>query len=230
MKTGYTALTYCASGGGKTYNALRLPGKKILLSSDCSYLFAEQGVKNLEVHDITRWLPDKQGKEKCFQELFDAAVAKKPDTIIIDNLSDLIDMAVLELIGSDGASKDNRQSYQAVYMAIRRLTRAANYVGCNILYTAWVNISDIRLPDGTAVQHFAPKLPAKILDNVCGLCNMVGYVGNGVDANGNARWWYQLQGTPALQAKDQLWNRSACSPEQLFVPPMSPPEKAGQKQ
>lgn len=223
---GYTALTYCQSGGGKTFNALRLPGQKIMLSSDRSYNFAAKGVKDLEIMDITRWLPDKAGKEKCFQELFDQAVAKKPVTIIIDNLSDLIDMAVLELIGSDGASKDNRQSYQAVYMAIRRLTRSANYVGCNVLYTAWLTVSEITMPDGTVLQRFAPKLPAKITDNVCGLCNMVAYIGQ-QERNGQNIWYYDMRGTNVLLAKDQVWGRKVCAPDKLFSAPEAKKGAAG---
>lgn len=225
MSNGYTALTFCPSGGGKTYNALQLPGQKIMLSSDCSYNFAATGVKDLDIVDITRWLPDKDGKELCFREQFDAAVARHPEHIIIDNLSDLIDMAVLELIASDGASKDNRQSYQAVYMAIRRLTREANHVGCNVLYTAWETVEDITQPDGTVVQRFTPKLPRKITDNVCGLCNIVGRVSMHAQ-DGKRAWYYNLTPSNALMAKDQVWGRPICSPAGLFTPPKSKGDKA----
>ena len=228
MKQGYTALIYGNSGSGKTYNSIRIPGKKILLSSDCSYNFAAKGVKDLEIVDITRWLPDKDGDEKCFSELFDAAAVKKPDIIIVDNLSDLIDMAVLELIASEGSSKDNRQSYNIVYQSIRRLVRAANHVGCHVVFTCWMDVTELTLPDGTVVQRFAPKLPAKILDNVCGLCNVVACIGQ-QERNGKPVWYYNMCGTPTVMAKDQVWGRKVCMPSQLFTAPTPATNKKEQK-
>lgn len=220
IHSGATALIYCDSGGGKTYNAIRTPGKKILLSSDRSYQFAARGVSDLEIWDITRWLKDKTGKERCFSEQFDAAVAKKPATIIIDNLSDLMDMAVLELIGSDGASKDNRQSYQAVYMAIRRLARQANFVGCNVLFTAWAETTELVTATGEPFQSTRPKLPSKIINNVAGLCNLVGHIETG-ERDGKKLWFYNLTPSQFVMAKDQIWGRPSCFPQQLFTPPQT---------
>ena len=40
MKTGHTALTYCPSGGEKTFNSMIMPDKIIMLSTDKSYLLA----------------------------------------------------------------------------------------------------------------------------------------------------------------------------------------------
>lgn len=213
---GKTALVYCQSGGGKTYNSLQIPGKKVLISTDRSYQFALGAAKDVTVLDCERWLP---GDKPCFRELWDQAVAMKPAVIIIDNLSDLIDLAVLELIGSDGAAKDNRQSYQKVYLDIRRLTREANYLGgINVLWTAWMLIEEIQLPDGSKVQQFKPKLPGKISDNICGLCNIVGLIQT-MEKNNKKFWYYNLTPNANVIAKDQIYNRALCSPAQLFSAP-----------
>lgn len=214
MKTGYTALTYCPSGGGKTWNSLTLPGKLTMLSTDTSYLLAQKINTSAKIIDIDNWRGD-----DGFLKTWDKVVEQKPDTIIIDNISDCIDMAVLELIGADDASKDNRQSYQAVYMAIRRLARQANHVGCNVLFLAWEDIVQKKLPDGRIVNKLEPKLPAKIIDSVTGLCNIVGRVSSGVGKDGKMMYWYDLAGTEEFRAKDQVWGRKACVPSQLFTPP-----------
>lgn len=223
MKNTFTALIHGASGAGKTYNALQLPGTKILLSTDGSYYLAATVAKNLDVVDVTRFTKDKAGNEKCFSEQFEDAVAKKPAHIIIDNLSDLIDAWVLELKNShlDNGNYDFRRDYNVVYEAIRRLVRRALSCGVNVVFTSWTRVEERTQPNGEIVMHYEPQIPAKILNSVCGLCNLVGYVST-QDVNGTKTWYYDLTGSDQLLAKDQLWGRKACLPAQLFTPPAPP--------
>ena len=227
MKNTFTALIHGASGAGKTYNALQLPGKKILLSTDGSYYLAATVARDLDVVDVTRFTKDKAGNEKCFSEQFEDAVAKKPQHIIIDNLSDLIDAWVLDLKASPNASQDPRKDYNVVYEAIRRLVRRALSCGVNVVFTAWTRVEERTQPSGDIVQHYEPQIPSKILNSVCGLCNLVGYVST-QDVNGTKTWYYDLTGSDQLLAKDQLWGRKACLPAQLFTPP-APPKAAQPK-
>lgn len=213
-KIGYTGMLYAPSGGGKTWNSLTLPGNLTMLSTDCSYNLAHKMV-NPKAHiiDIVKWVGD-----DGFMKVFEREVAKQPTTVIIDNLSDLLDLAVLELIDSPNAPADPRQCYNAVYQSLRRFCRKANYVGCNVLLLAWQDVNVIPLPSGKKVEKLDPKLPAKLIDSVTGLCNIVGRISSG-DVGGQMAWWVELQGSETLRAKDQVWGRQRCLVKDLFTPP-----------
>ena len=220
-KIGYTGMLYAPSGGGKTWNSLTLPGNLTMLSSDCSYNLAQKVVNpKARILDIQRW-----AGEDGFLKIFEREVDKKPTTIIVDNISDTLDMAVLELIDS-GAYGDPRQAYNQVYMAVRRFCRQANYVGCNVLLLAWQDVNIVPLPNGKKVEKLDPKLPAKLIDSVTGLCNIVGRISSG-DINGQQAWWVELQGSETIRAKDQVWGRQRCLVKDLFTPPQQPAAKGG---
>lgn len=217
------ALIYCQSGGGKTVNSTRVVtgkrGKNVLLCSDNSHIVLKQFDRpNLDVLRIENWYDrDKSGQARsCFASQFEQAVdLNKYDNIIVDNLSDLFDLAILELDES-GRYKDMRQAYQIVYQALKRLVRKAGLLECNVIFTAWADQIEITLPDGTKAMRTSPKLPAKILDNICGLCNIVAYINTANDSGGNKQWYYLLEGNPLLYAKDQIHCRKSCMPEEIF--------------
>lgn len=216
------ALIYCKSGGGKTVNSTLVKtgkrGKNLLLCSDNSYVALRNFPRpNLDIETIDNWMDtDNVGKpQENFKQQFENAVASKQyDTIIVDNVSDLFDMAILELDAS-GRHKDMRQAYQLVYQELKRLARLAGKVDCKVIFTAWHETEEITLSDGKRAMRIKPKLPMKILDNFLGLCNIVAYI-NTAEKNGEKRWYYMLEGSEILYAKDQLFNRRNCLPEDLF--------------
>ena len=219
------ALIYAPSGGGKTVQATRIPapnrGKNALLCSDNSSIVLKQKQflrPNLDIVTVEHWTStDKEGKpQSYFHKLFEDAVdSKKYDNIIVDNISDLFDLAILEMEES-GRYKDMRQAYQSVYQAIKRLARKAGQLDCNVIFTAWAEQQNIVLPTGEQAIRIAPKLPAKILDNVLGLCNIVGYIGTGIGKDGEKQWFYITEGSPTLYAKNQVTGASKCWPDQLW--------------
>ena len=216
------ALVYCQSGGGKTVNSTLVKvgkrGRNLLLCSDNSQVVLNNFERpNLDIQIIEHWMDkDSSGKAQLsFNEQFESAVdSQKYDTIIVDNVSDLFDMAILEMDDS-GRYKDMRQAYQLVYQNLKRLVRRAGQVDCNVIFTAWHNADEITLPDGQRANRIAPKLPMKILDNFLGLCNIVAYI-HTVEKNGEKRWYYVLEGSQTLYAKDQLHCRKSCLPEDIF--------------
>ena len=207
------ALIYCPSGGGKTVNATRVAlgkrGHNLLLCSDNSSVVLRNFERpNLEIVNLK--------SIKQFMDTFDGAVsAEKYDCIIVDNLSDLFDMWILELDAS-GKFKDMRQAYQSVYQALKRLVRKAGQVSTNVIFTAWHDDREITLGNGEKAVRITPKLQPKILDNICGLCNIVAYI-NTAEKDGKKQWYYVLEGTPQLYAKDQLFCRKSCLPEDIFT-------------
>ena len=217
------ALIYCRSGGGKTVCSTLVNGKKnLLLCSDNSEVVLNNFERpNLTINKITHCVPEDVSDSTSFMRYAENAAEQGYDNIIIDNLSDLFDMWILELEEKKN-SKDRRQDYQLVYNQLKRLVRKATMFKCNVIFTAWQETRQLVTPDGTPYVNTMPKLPEKILDNVCGLCNVVGYVTHGVDKQGNMRWWYVTKPTKEFYAKDQLFNREAVLPELLF-------EKGAQK-
>ncbi len=203
------ALIYGASGSGKTVNSTAIEGNNLLICTDNSSIV----LKNFErpTLDIVN--------ASCVKEFLDAYKqgyqSKKYDNIILDNISDFFDLYILELDGT-GKYKDLRQAYQLVYQNIKRLTRESAFCGCNTIMTAWHDSFEVTQSDGTKIMRLQPKIPMKILDNVCGLMNIVAYVTTKKDEKGNKHWYYITEGSKQLLAKDQLMCRKFCKPEELF--------------
>ena len=207
------ALVYTQSGGGKTVNStlVAAPNRKknlLICSDNSSIVLKNFDRKNLTIQNV--------GTVKDFIEAYQRGyTSKQYDNIILDNLSDLIDMWLLEL-DARGKFKDVRQAYQLVYQSLKRLSRESTMLDCNTIFTAWSDNMEITLPTGEIAVRLQPKVPAKILDNICGLMNVVAYINTAVDADGNKRWYYVTEGKATLMAKDQIACRKSCMPEDLF--------------
>lgn len=210
------ALIYTQSGGGKTVNSTLVSapkrGKNLLICTDNSSIVLQNFERpNLEIFNVSN--------VKEFVDAYRTGYeSKKYDNIIPDNLSDLIDMWLLELDDS-GKFRDFRQAYQLVYQSLKRLSRESTTLDCNTIFTAWSDNVEITLPNGEIATRLQPKIPAKILDNVCGLMNVVAYINTAVDSDGNKRWYYVTEGKPTLMAKDQIACRKSCLPEDIFTVP-----------
>lgn len=214
------AVVYAPSGGGKTVNTTLVKGKRnLLINSDNSHVSLNNFKRdNLDIVVTSHWLnKDIKGnvQDNFLDQLESAIESKKYDNIIIDNISDIFDMAILEY-ADHGVIKDARQHYQLVYQALKRLARRAAQVDCNIIFTAWTDIQEITLPTGERVQRMQPKLPMKILDNFLGLTQIVAYVTTAMKGD-EKKWYYALEGSPTLIAKDQAFNRKSCMPEDIFT-------------
>jgi len=210
------ALIYTQSGGGKTVNSTLVSatkrGKNLLICTDNSSIVLQNFDRpNLVIENVS-----------TVKEFVDAYrngyESQKYDNIILDNLSDLIDMWLLELDDS-GKFRDFRQAYQLVYQSLKRLSRESTTLDCNTIFTAWSDNVEITLPTGEVVTRMQPKIPSKILDNVCGLMNVVAYINTAPDKDGNKRWYYVTEGKPTLMAKDQIACRKSCIPEDIFTIP-----------
>lgn len=218
------ALLYCHSGGGKTVQATRIPapnrGRNCLLCTDNSHVVLMQPQfcrENLDIVVVEHWLKaDKDGNpQPHFSEQFSAAVdSKKYDNIIVDNLSDLFDLSILET-EERGLIKDGRQIYQASYQAIKRLTRRAGQLDCNVIFTAWAEQYETTTASGDRVPCIIPKLPGKIMENVLGLCNIVGYVAS-AEKDGKRQWYYITEDRPNMRGKNQLTGAKSVLPEKLW--------------
>lgn len=207
------ALLYCQSGGGKTVNSTKVEGKKnLLMCSDNSQVVLnnpEFKRDNLDIKIIITY-------EEFLNDFETAVESKKYENIIIDNLSDIFDLAILEMEAS-GKYKDMRKAYLIVYQALKRLARKSGQVGCNVLFTCWETFDDdIVMPDGSIGKRIKPRLPEKIIDSILGLCNVVGRIENKLGSDGKVHYYYNYSGSAKMYGKDQLFNRKYGKPENIF--------------
>ena len=203
---------YGQPGSGKTVNATRLPGKSLLISSDNSAIV----LKNFKRPNLV--IKEAQGF-KSFVDIFEEATANKQyDNIIVDCLTDLIDAYIVE-IRENGFSGDIRQYYLAVYTKVKFLVRKAAFCDTNVVFNCWEDVEAITLPTGEAANRVSPMLPAKIKQQVCGLCNIVAYVTSAIDSQKVKQWFFVTEGSPTVMAKDQLFLRKSCMPENAFTAP-----------
>ena len=154
---------------------------------------------------------------KDFLDEFEiATTTKQYDTIITDCLSDLIDGYIVECRESKAFS-DIRQAYMLVYTKVKALIRKAAHCGTDCIFTCWEDVEEITTPTGEIKNRLSPMLPAKIKQQVCGLCNVIARVSTAVDKDGNRRWYYVTEASETLMVKDQIFCRKSCMPEDLFT-------------
>ena len=206
------ALLYGQPGSGKTINSTRTPGKTLLLSSDNSATVLRNFDRpNLEVKEV-------EGFKEWVDAFEEATASKQYDNIITDCLTDLIDAYIVG-VREAGFNGDIRQYYLAAYTKVKYLVRKAAFCGTHCIFNCWEEIDTVTMPNGEIVNRVTPMLPAKIKQQVCGLCKIVAYVTSANDKQGNRQWYYVTEGTPAVMAKDQLYMRKNCMPENIFTAP-----------
>lgn len=215
------ALIWGSPGSGKTVAATAPKDEKILLlcSDNSSVVLNMFDRKNVTIERVEHWLDPGDGKNYFTKQFENALLSKKYTLIVVDNLTDIKEMAILE-IEEEGKIKDIRQVYQCVYQAIKRLTRMAANAHCHVTFTTWDDGVEITKSDGTLGIRLQPNLPRKILPQVLGLCNIVGQMAKAKDKNGDTRWFLITEDSETRYGcKDQLHGRKTILPEKLFVAP-----------
>lgn len=215
------AMIWGSPGSGKTVAATAPKKEKILLlcSDNSSVVLNMFDRKNVTVERVEHWIDQGDGKNYFVKQFENALVSGKYTLIVVDNLTDIKEMALLE-IDEQGKIKDIRQVYQAVYMSIKRLTRMAANAKCHVTFTAWDDTEEIVKTDGTPALRQFPNLPKKILPQVLGLCNIVGQMAKAKDAKGEMRWFLITEDSETRYGcKDQLYGRKSILPENVFEAP-----------
>lgn len=215
------AMIWGSPGSGKTVAATAPKKEKIkLLCSDNSAVVLKRfDRKNVEIERVEHWIDPGDGKNYFSKQFENALASGKYTLIVVDNLTDIKEMALLE-IEEQGRIKDIRQVYQAVYQAIKRLSRMAANANCHVTFTAWDDAEEVTKSDGTPALRLQPNLPLKILPQVVGLCNIVGQMCKGKDKDGKMSWFLITEDSETRYGcKDQLYGRRFVMPEDLFNAP-----------
>ena len=226
-KLPYTALLYCKPGVGK---------------STAIGLIAENSAGNTLVLDVDRTITRTLAKgevvkdtSKVFvQEIdnintfeawtntlkeigADGAKFLKDNnitTVAVDNISEL-ERCILSDLGSKGKNKGVPAMSDYQYMQFK-LVNSLRYMkswGVNIVWTAWESAEAFTHPDGTQYTRLMPKISTKIVDNICGLCDVVGWI----SVNKDGEHGILLEATQNIYAKNQIDTRKGCKVNEFVM-------------
>ena len=218
----YTALLYCAPGVGKSTaigliaeasegNTLVLDIDRTITKTlakreivkDTSKLFVEQ-IDN--IHTFNEWT--KSLKEITPEFLKEHNIC----TVAVDNISEL-ERCILSDLGSQGNNKGvpSMGDYQYMQFKLVNSLRYMKSWGVNVVWTAWETTEQFTNPDGSLYSRLYPKCSSKIVDNICGLCDVVGKI----FVNKDGKHGILLEATQNIYAKNQIDDRKACKVEEF---------------
>lgn len=216
----FTALLYCPPGIGKSTAigiiAEHTDGNTLVLDVDRTItrtLAKKEVVKDTSkilmrdvdnVHTWSDWC------EVC-NELLAMKEANEFEkmnikNIAVDNISEL-ERCILADLGSQGKNKGVPAMGDYQYMQFKLVSslRFFKSLGLNVIWTAWEDVRDIVNPDGSKYSQLIPKVNLKIVDNVCGLCDVVGKI----FINEEGEHGIRLEADRNVYAKNQIDNRKA---------------------
>lgn len=223
----YTALLYCPPGVGKS-TAIGLIAEKSegnTLVLDVDRTITKTLAKKEIVQDIDKVLMRKIDNvntcddwDRALDELMEMKSNGTLDkmgikTIAVDNISEL-ERCLLSDMGAHGKNRGvpAMGDYQVMQFKLVNSLRKMKSLGVNVIWTAWEDARQITSPDGTAYTQLIPKMSAKIVDNICGLCDVVGKI----FVNKDGEHGILLEAAQNIYAKNQVDSRKACKVEDFI--------------
>ena len=116
-----------------------------------------------------------------------------------------------QIISICNSSWSTQADYQYMQFKLVNSLRYMKSLGVNIVWTAWEDVRQIVSPDGTSYSQIIPKISLKIVDNICGLCDVVGKI----LVNKDNEHGILLEATQNIYAKNQIDTRKACKVEEF---------------
>lgn len=220
----YTALLYCKPGVGKSTAigliAERSEGNTLVLDIDRTIM--RTLAKGEVVKDTSKVLVQEIDNIHTFEAWTQTLMEITPEwlaknnikTVAVDNISEL-ERCILSDLGSQGKNKGVPAQADYQYMQFK-LVNSLRYMkgwGVNIIWTAWEMSENFTHPDGTQYTRLMPKISLKIVDNICGLCDQVGWI----TINKEGEHGILLEPTQNIYAKNQVDSRKGCKVEEFIV-------------
>ena len=228
----FTALLYCAPGVGKSTAigliSESLDGNMLVLDVDRTIqrtLSKGEVVKNtskvLVAEVENRSKNDNTGISGTFSAWSDLLKNQiTPEfikennitSVAVDNISEL-ERCILSDLGAQGKNKGvpAMSDYQYMQFQLVNSLRLMKSWGVNIIWTAWESFEPFTMPDGSQYTRCVPKISAKIVDNICGLCDVVGKI----MVNKDGVHGIILDATTNIYAKNQIDSRKGCKVEEF---------------
>ena len=220
----FTALLYCKPGVGKS-TAIGLiseasEGNTLVLDVDRT--ITRTLAKGEIVKDFSRVFVQEVDNINTFNSWTKLIQEITPEflkennitTVAVDNISEL-ERCILSDLGAQGKNKGVPAMADYQYMQFK-LVNSLRYMkswGVNVVWTAWETTEDFTHPDGTRYTRIVPKISAKIVDNICGLCDIVGWIG--INKDGEHK--ILLEATQNIYAKNQVDDRKNCKVEEFII-------------
>ena len=223
----YTALLYCKVGVGKSTaigliaeasegNTLVLDVDRTIMRTlakgevvkDVSKVFVQE-VDNVNTFDSWTQLLKEIGADDC-KFLRDNNIT----TVAVDNISEL-ERCILSDLGAKGKNKGVPAMADYQYMQFK-LVNSLRYMkswNVNVVWTAWEASEQYTHPDGTQYTRLLPKISTKIVDNICGLCDIVGWI----TVNKDGEHGILLEATTNIYAKNQVDSRKGCKVNEFII-------------
>lgn len=220
----YTALFYCKPGVGKSTAigliAERSEGNTLVLDIDRTIM--RTLAKGEVVKDTSKVMVCQVDNINTFDSWTQAIIEITPDflkannitTVAVDNISEL-ERCILSDLGAKGKNKGVPAQADYQYMQFK-LVNSLRYMknwGVNIIWTAWETSEPFVNPDGTQYTRLQPKMSLKIVDNICGLCDIVGWI----TINKDGDHGILLEATQNIYAKNQVDSRKGCKVEEFII-------------
>lgn len=218
-----TALLYCAPGVGKSTTlgliAENSKGRTLILDVDRTFTNAMakmEVVKDLSKVDILQVdnINTFDSWTNILKELDELHKQGKLnyENICVDNVSEL-ERCILSDLGSKGKNKGvpAQADYQYMQFKLVNSLRFMKQWGCNLFWTAWETVDSFVSPDGTSYSRQYPKISAKIVDNICGLCDVVAKI----IVNKEGKRGMVLEAMQNIYAKNQYDTRKTCKVEEF---------------
>lgn len=224
-KQPFTALLYCAPGVGKS-TTLGLIGEKSkgkTLVLDVDRTFVPTMAKDEVVHDFSKFevlqVDNINTWTDWTKKLTDLKAAKEAgklteyENICVDNISEL-ERCILSDLGRQGKNKGvpAQADYQYMQFKLMDSLRFMKSLGLNVIWTAWETTEDYVTLDGTCYTRSYPKISKKIVDNVCGLCEIVGKI----IVNKDGERGVVMEATQNIYAKNQIDTRKICNVKEFI--------------
>ena len=188
----YTALLYCKPGVGK---------------STAIGLIAEQSEGNTLVLDVDRTIMRTLAKNEVVKDTSKLFVEQ------IDNIHTFTAWAnTLKEITPEWLKQNNITTVAVMQFKLVNSLRYMKSWGVNIIWTAWETADNFTHPDGTQYTKLQPKISLKIVDNICGLCDVVGWIA----VNKDNEHHILLEATQNIYAKNQIDNRKSCKVDEFI--------------
>ena len=193
-----TALFYAPPGLGKTTLLGTLKGKTLIIDVDrgTSVLTGSENVDIIRLSEDFSELPEilKELPAKCDY-----------NNVCIDSLSEL-ERGMLAYFGRIGKNNGvpDMQSYQRVDFKIVDWCRQFRSLPCNMIFTAWEKQAEVIAVTGEKYTQARPQLRDKNIDNVCGLCDIVGQI---LVSPKDGERYVKLEGDQNTVAKDRIKKR-----------------------
>lgn len=205
-----TFLLYAPPGMGKTSTIKYIEGKTLLLDVDrTSHVL--KGNPNIEIMYVDNKKTWDWYTEFC--KYAETNLKGKFDNIVIDNVSEL-ERCMLSSLGDKGKNNGvpSQGDYQYMQFRIVNSFRWFKSIAKRTVFLAWESTDLFTTAEGQQFNRAYPQVNHKILNNVLGLCHVVGRLM--INSDGNRG--YVLQANNSIYAKNQLDNRKGCLQEEIF--------------